>query len=100
MTYDSQDELLSAYIDGELDAAEQAHVEKLLAESAEFRQLHDELCAMRTSLKALFRHRLPEDRTPRGEHGAILDLLQSHNPRAPTSELARRTAEPVPAARA
>ena len=40
-------ELLSAYLDGEVTAEERALVEQQLAENTEFRQLHDELMALR-----------------------------------------------------
>ncbi len=38
-----QNELLSAYLDGELTAAEQAEIEQLLADSPAARQLVEEL---------------------------------------------------------
>lgn len=56
-----QEELLSAYLDGELTADERARVEELLAESAEYRQLLEELRALRNNLQALPRHTLPAD---------------------------------------
>ena len=40
-----ENELFSAYLDGELTAAEQAAVEQLLAQAAAARQLMDELRA-------------------------------------------------------
>lgn len=69
MSYDSNnnddlDELLSAYLDGEVTADERALVERRLAESVEFRQLHDELRALRTSLERLPRYKLDEDLAP------------------------------------
>ena len=57
-------ELLSAYLDGEVTAEERVLVEQRLAESAEFRQLHDELKALRTKLEAAFRYKLNEDLAP------------------------------------
>ena len=49
-----QNELLSAYLDGELTAAEQADVERLLAANPAARQLLDELPA--TQAEALTLH--------------------------------------------
>jgi len=57
----SQNELLSAYLDGELTAAEQAEMERLLAQNAVARQLLDELRALRNTLQALPQEQLAED---------------------------------------
>ena len=57
----NQEELISAYLDGECTADERARVERWLAESAECRQLLDELRALRVSLGSLERHKLSED---------------------------------------
>lgn len=55
------DELLSAYLDGELTAAQQAAVEQLLATSPEARQLLDELRALSATLQSLPPYKLQED---------------------------------------
>ena len=55
------DELISAYLDGELSPDEQANVEQALVESAECRQMFEELRALRGDLQALPNHRLPAD---------------------------------------
>jgi anti-sigma factor RsiW len=55
------DELISAYLDGELSPDEQACVEQTLVESAEFRQMFEELRALRGDLQILPGHRLPGD---------------------------------------
>ena len=55
------EELLSAYLDGELTAAERARVEKLLAEQPESRHLFEELRSIKTSLERMPRSRLPHD---------------------------------------
>ena len=65
MSDETNHELLSAYLDGELAADERQRVEQLLAESAECRQVYEELCALRSSLSALPRHKLDEDLGPR-----------------------------------
>ncbi len=61
MTHDPDEELISAYLDGELNADEQRRVERLLGESAESRELYEELRNLRSSFQALPRYRLPED---------------------------------------
>lgn len=57
----SNDELISAYLDGELSGEEQQRAEQLLAESAESRQLLEELRSLRSGMESLPRHRLEED---------------------------------------
>jgi hypothetical protein len=47
------DQLISAYLDGELSGPEQARVEQLLASSVEHRQLYEELLSVRGSLQSL-----------------------------------------------
>ncbi len=47
------DELISAYLDGELTSEEQTQVEQLLVDSAEHRQTFEELRALRNSLQSL-----------------------------------------------
>lgn len=54
-------ELLSAYLDGELTAAEQAEVERLLRRSPHARKTLEELRAMSQSLQSLPQRRLGED---------------------------------------
>jgi len=60
-----QNELLSAYLDGELTAAEQAEMERLLATSPAARQLLDELRALSTTLQSLPQQKVGEDLSPR-----------------------------------
>jgi len=57
----SDEELLSAYLDGELTADEQARVERWLAEDSGYRQLHEELRALRQHIETLPMARLPAD---------------------------------------
>jgi hypothetical protein len=57
----SQNELLSAYIDGELTAEERAQVEQLLSTDPAARQLFDELRALSSTLKSLPQETLGED---------------------------------------
>jgi hypothetical protein len=56
-----ENELFSAYLDGELTAAEQAEVERLLAASPAARQLLDELRALSNTLQDLPQEKLGED---------------------------------------
>lgn len=56
-----QNELFSAYLDGELSAEEQAQVEQLLATSPAARQLLAELRALSGALQSLPEHRLAND---------------------------------------
>jgi len=61
MAKTSQDELLSAYIDGELSDAQRAEVEERLAKDADARQLVSELRALKESVRSLPAYRLEED---------------------------------------
>jgi len=61
MKYETHEELIGAYLDGELTPSEQIRVEQLLDEHPEYRQLHEELRALRHSLEALPRYQLDED---------------------------------------
>ena len=61
MTAPFSDELLSAYLDGELNAEERAYVEAQLRERADLRRLCDELRALRATLQALPVARPPEN---------------------------------------
>src|SRR5688572_18300507 len=63
--FNFNDELLSAYLDGELTADEQALVERALADDAQLRQLHDDLRALRQSLQSMPRLKLGDDFTAR-----------------------------------
>ena len=58
-------ELFSAYLDGELTAAEQVRVEQLLATSPEARQLFEELRALGSTLQGLPQEKLDEDLSAR-----------------------------------
>jgi anti-sigma factor RsiW len=58
-------ELLSAYLDGELTAAEQSRVERLLAGDTAAKQLLDELLALKAAVQSLPREGVGEDLSPR-----------------------------------
>ncbi len=87
-----ENELLSAYLDGELTAGEQAEVEKLLAASPAARQLLEELRALSTTLQNLPAHRLDEDISGPVLRQAERQMLSE--PVAPTVDLL----SPAPAA--
>lgn len=70
-----ENELFSAYVDGELTADEQAQVEQLLAASPAARQLVDELRALSSSLQALPTHKIGEDITGRVLRRAEREML-------------------------
>src|SRR5689334_3841490 len=53
MNDERREELISAYVDGELTTEERAQVELWLAESAEARQLYEEWLAVRAAMSAL-----------------------------------------------
>jgi hypothetical protein len=59
-----ENELLSAYLDGELTAVEQAQVEQLLAASPAARQLLDEFRALSSTLQSLPQTKVGEDLGP------------------------------------
>jgi hypothetical protein len=61
MNHFPDDELLSAYLDGELTTDERATVDRWLTESAEHRQLLEELRSLSQSLESLPRLRLEDD---------------------------------------
>ncbi len=61
MSDDVQDELLSAYLDGELADAERERVDRRLAADPAARQLLDELRAVRGLVQGLPRQQLPAD---------------------------------------
>ncbi|RMF91723.1 MAG: hypothetical protein D6741_15785, partial [Planctomycetota bacterium] len=56
-----ENELFSAYLDGELTAEEERRVEQLLAESDSARQLMDELRSLSAVLQSLPREQAPVD---------------------------------------
>jgi len=60
-----ENELFSAYLDGELTAAEQAQMDRLLAANPAARQLLDELRTLSTTLQSLPQQKLGEDLGPR-----------------------------------
>jgi anti-sigma factor RsiW len=70
-----ENELFSAYIDGELTADEQAEVEQILAENPEARQLVDELRALSSNLQTLPSYKLDEDLAARVLRQAEREML-------------------------
>src|SRR6516162_1162616 len=76
----SESELISAYLDGELTAEEQARAEQILAGSAEARQLLEELRAMSGTLQSLPQLKLDEDLGPRVLQVAERRMLSPQEP--------------------
>ncbi len=66
------EELISAYLDGELTSDEQALVERALLESERCRQVHDEFVALRGSLQSLPREQLDANFT-----GRVLERIRA-----------------------
>ena len=61
MNHFPDDELLSAYLDGEVTVDERATVDRWLAESAEHRQTLEELRSLSQSLESLPKLRLEDE---------------------------------------
>jgi hypothetical protein len=76
------EEMISAFVDDELDAPDRRSVEVALAESAELRRLHAELVELRALFDALPRHELPIDFAERA--------LRSADQRRPSRPAPRR----------
>ncbi len=70
-----ENELFSAYIDGELTAEEQADVEQILNDNPEARQLVDELRSLSSSLQSLPAYKLDEDLASRVLRQAEREML-------------------------
>jgi hypothetical protein len=70
-----ENELFSAYLDGELTAEEQAQVEQLLATSAAARQLMDELRTLSSTLQSLPVHKPGVDLSQRVLRAAERQIL-------------------------
>jgi len=75
MKYESQEEQIGAYLDGELSPSEQIRVERLLDDHPEYRQLYEELRAVRHSLGSLPRYQLDEDLSARVLRAAEREML-------------------------
>lgn len=95
----SHDELLSAYLDGELSADQQAEVERRLASDPRARQLVDDLRALRATLQELPEQRLDEDLAPLVLRLAERRMLTEAAEAAQAAEAAEAT-EPAAAAEA
>lgn len=86
MTAIPDDELLSAYLDGELTADDSARVERLLAERPESRQLLEDLRLVRESLQTLPRRRLDDDFSQHVLRQAEREVLHSGPDADPVAE--------------
>jgi len=84
----SHEELISYYLDDELPSDERLRVERLLAQRDDLRQLHDELLAVRTSLRALPPQRLEADFSQQVLRRAEREMLvaDAENPPEPSPD--------------
>jgi len=92
MMLDPHDELLSAYLDGEVTAEEKAAVEQRLAGDAVYRQSYEDLRAQRTAIRTL-----PRYRAPRELAGLVTERVNQEAPvprRAATATAASTAAPP------
>ena len=89
-----ENELLSAYLDGELTADEQAQVEQLLATNPAARQLVDELRALRVRLQALPSHRIGKDISQEVLRRAQLRMESEAAPPRPRREEREESPQP------
>ena len=74
------DELISAYLDDELSPAEKLRVEEQLMDSAEHRQLFEELKALRRGMQSLPQRKLDADFAARVLQKAEKQLLADDQP--------------------
>lgn len=90
----SSEELLSAYVDGELSADEDRELERLLSTSVEYRRLLGELCALNAILGTLPRHPL-DARCSRWIQAAVSGVASERvaftggSPNSPTTDFLR-----------
>lgn len=82
-------ELLSAYLDGEVTAEQQAEVERLLAENPASQQLLDDLRALSSTLQEMPRYAAPDDLSQQVLKRAERKILTEAPPPAAAIEPAR-----------
>ena len=83
-------ELLSAYLDGELTAAEQARAEELLAANPAARQWVEEMRALSHTLQSLPQEKVGEDLGPRVLRLAEQRMLTDAPPAEPAKPVFHR----------
>jgi negative regulator of sigma E activity len=91
MSDESNDILISAYLDGELSADERAKVDALLADSADAQQTLEELKAIRASLQNLPRYRLGPNFAQ-----SVLDRAEEQLPAGNVQQPAKVESAPMP----
>ncbi len=79
------DEMISAYLDGELSDSEREYVERLVDADPQYRRMLEELQALRDSLKSLPRFQLDE-----GFHQRVLERAVQHTSPSPASKESER----------
>jgi hypothetical protein len=84
------DKLLSAYLDGELNAAERAEAERLLETDPAARRLFEELKAMSAAIRALPQEKIGRDISRQVLRAAERRMLLEDEPKESAEPLARR----------
>lgn len=98
MSQEFNDELISAYLDGELTAEQQALVERKLKESPEHQQMRSELSVLRDSFQALPSYKLDEGFGRRVLRAAEREMLtSSDNSETAAGSGASSDDSPIPA---
>lgn len=97
----SNDELISAYLDGELSGDELARAERLLADDVDSRRLLEELRSLRAGMESLPRHQLDADFARRvmsqAERAMISGAAEEESKDSSPSATAPSATAPVPA---
>ncbi len=97
MRLEPTSELISAYVDGELTADEQAVVEQAMRDDPDVRRMHDELRTLRFTLQALPRYEPEQDLTERILRQAERTMLGGGDLARPGTH-DEESAKPVPLA--
>jgi hypothetical protein len=99
MNHAPDNELFSAYLDGEATAEERAEVERLLAQDAGARQWLDELRALSAKVRSLPVRKMGEDLTAVVLRAAEREMLSASSPREEGHGLAPDAGRPPEAVR-
>jgi len=101
MNQPTDDELISAYLDGELSGEELLRAERMLEERPECRQLVEELRAIGGGLRGLPRHKLDDDFADRVLRRAEREMLSAVSPViAPPVTVSQATVSQTPVSQA
>jgi hypothetical protein len=86
MRIEPTSELISAYVDGELTADERAVVEQAMRDDSDVRRMHDELRALRFTLKSMPRYEPEQDLTERIMRQAERTMLGGAGAKSPDDD--------------